>query len=136
MVPAGMPAEYTMDSTRFREFKVRGPLFPNGAGTEMSPDYFALNPTGAWFRTLRLRPGGVTMQDANGAVAWRVAGYYGAVEIPWWSLLVLFALLPAARLAARLRRRAKAGRGLCPACGYDPHATPERCPECGAVPKG
>ena len=51
-------------------------------------------------------------------------------------LLFLGALLPSGWLLRRNRRGHRAAMGLCPACGYDLRATPDRCPECGAVPAG
>ena len=37
------------------------------------------------------------------------------------------------RVAGWRRRRTRLARGMCPACGYDLRASPERCPECGRV---
>lgn len=57
-----------------------------------------------------------------------------ALVLPYWILpLVMGAIIVWSTL--RLRRIALASRrrvaGLCPACGYDLRATPDRCPECG-----
>ena len=65
-------------------------------------------------------------------MTYRVAG----VAAPWWAVVAATAALPAARLARRVRRGRRAGPGHCVACGYDLRATPDRCPECGAVPAG
>jgi len=38
------------------------------------------------------------------------------------------------RFVQRAVLRTRRHFGLCPQCGYDLRATPERCPECGFVP--
>jgi hypothetical protein len=62
--------------------------------------------------------------------------FYLAAQAPCWSLGVLTAVLPALAIASGVRRRSRRGRaaGTCRICGYDLRGTPERCPECGAVP--
>jgi hypothetical protein len=61
------------------------------------------------------------------------AGWYRVLVVPCWSAAVLFSLLPAVWIGAAYRRRRRLRRGCCPACGYDLRASPDRCPECGAV---
>ena len=76
------------------------------------------------------QPGWLTFrvgQDAVlGAVRW---GLY----LPHWALCLVAACPAAATALHAWRRRSRAGAGLCPACGYDLRATPDRCPECGAA---
>jgi hypothetical protein len=61
--------------------------------------------------------------------------YYREWVAPFWSLCLIFALLPAWWLLAAMTRRRAFDQGHCQKCGYDLRATPERCPECGTVTK-
>jgi hypothetical protein len=59
---------------------------------------------------------------------------YLLLAAPVWPVAVLFGVGPGIWLLARRRERRRSLSGHCPACGYDLRATPDRCPECGAVP--
>jgi hypothetical protein len=71
--------------------------------------------------------------------AYLSATLYGAVTtriyiVPLWPVTLLTALAPARYWLGDRKRRWRAS-GFCSSCGYDLRATPDRCPECGAIPK-
>ncbi|MDB5329176.1 MAG: hypothetical protein JWP03_327 [Phycisphaerales bacterium] len=73
--------------------------------------------------------GPFSMGGGGGAWTWHTA-----TTVPHWFPAALATILPAVWLVGGRRRRRRAAAGLCHSCGYDLRATPERCPECGAVP--
>jgi hypothetical protein len=54
---------------------------------------------------------------------------------PFWRLFLASIPLPLIWIKVRRAQvESRRRRGLCRSCGYDLRATPDRCPECGAVP--
>ena len=58
---------------------------------------------------------------------------YRSIAIPFYALFLLSAVLPLVWIRRRRRAALVKAAGLCPSCGYDLRATPDRCPECGAT---
>jgi hypothetical protein len=62
-----------------------------------------------------------------------------AVAVPYWAIVGLLLLGPAAggiRWFRRRRQDRRIDEDRCPKCGYDVRATPNRCPECGQASSG
>lgn len=74
-------------------------------------------------------PFGVASVDVTDADA--IRPHVREIMLPHWSVAGLLALPLIWTLAGFFIRRRKVP-GLCPTCGYDLRASPERCPECGA----
>jgi hypothetical protein len=60
-----------------------------------------------------------------------IANYASMPAWPTVAALLVLPLVATVRAARSMRRRRRAARGQCAACGYDLRATPDRCPECG-----
>jgi hypothetical protein len=86
------------------------------------------------------------LRDGDPADAWKTGAGFRYVRItssgmrrynlvlPLWLLALATAAPPALWWLGRAKARRRFRRGLCPKCGYDLRATPDRCPECGAIP--
>jgi len=64
-----------------------------------------------------------------------VRGSYVEVIVPHWAVALVLGVLPGRWFFVWWRRRRRLALGRCAVCGYDLRATPDRCPECGAVPQ-
>jgi hypothetical protein len=53
---------------------------------------------------------------------------------PWVYVTAMATVCPALLCLRNLTSSRRGKRGLCPVCGYDLRATPDRCPECGMLP--
>jgi hypothetical protein len=53
------------------------------------------------------------------------------IVVPAWLPAVILAIPPLLWVHRKTRHRRRTRRGICVVCGYDLHATPGRCPECG-----
>jgi hypothetical protein len=132
--------EWWSAGTRGFEFRVHGAYARGGAAGFYVGDYPAGLTGGTYelmYHRSRIeqpwRPPPGTLGFAavrSDPVGRATAVRWHELRVPCWFLL-LVAGSPAAwqarRVVSRLRRRT----GLCPRCGYDLRATPERCPECG-----
>jgi hypothetical protein len=62
-----------------------------------------------------------------------------AIIVPYWFVALLSmisAVMSGISMGGKIRTARRVRTGHCLACGYDLRATPDRCPECGAIPVG
>lgn len=57
--------------------------------------------------------------------------WHTGIKVIGWSLMIIGHILSGVAFFQTRRLKRRLARGLCPNCGYDLRATPDRCPECG-----
>lgn len=117
---ANMKVTGPQDVATFGEFKISGiiPARPDAPKIQAGALWFNIDPHKIYTPFL--------------GFGWVRAPYLSVLAIPYW-----FVVLSSLAALIWLRRRVHLKRhvlGHCSACGYDLRATPDRCPECGAIP--
>jgi hypothetical protein len=105
---------------------------PEGLGWHVAPKF--LRPPGRWPRSAKRGPGDRLAHFRWSEFRWTRSDFSG-VTAPLVMIAMATGAWPIVSIARRRRRVRRWRRlGCCPHCGYDCRATPDRCPECGAVP--
>ena len=143
-VPKGVQFYHAMDLPTFRKeysagvrwyhstFKVK--LGPQPPILVRGQKFFTTLAPDSYFGEVPLWLGFGRKDDSPTTDLGRTAVQHHAVA-PACPGPVALAMLPVLWMVQTMRRRRRAQTGCCLACGYDLRATPERCPECGAVVK-
>jgi hypothetical protein len=126
VVQSGPRESYRMSIDRW--LARTGPRPFHAALPAAYPDFMGDKPVWGGFKW-----SGSTYMEAGRT---RPRAYGWQVVVPYWALFAVTASLPLGWGWRWQRRRRLAAFGHCAACGYDLRATPDRCPECGAVPAG
>ncbi|MGB7160696.1 MAG: hypothetical protein WBD40_21710 [Tepidisphaeraceae bacterium] len=85
----------------------------------------------------RLRRGAELRYEYNADAARQNLPYERRVVVRfhYWVPVLASLILSVVAITVRSRSKRLAAAGRCTSCGYDLRVTPQRCPECGAVPE-
>jgi hypothetical protein len=120
--------------SRWRYYSKEDDPFLPGFGKEGSPVHMDIWPSEWKWGGFDLKYN-VTLMRVD-SMGQRPIGTNDGIRLPYWFLTLLTLVVPVlwgGEALRRRRRRSRLEQGLCPSCGYDLRATPERCPECGTV---
>ena len=76
---------------------------------------------------------GSSIRTANGSMVPLTTEIGAGFYFPHWFVALFLLIIPAFWVIKKCRSRVRRADGLCPTCGYDLRATPDRCPECGRI---
>jgi hypothetical protein len=92
--------------------------------------------TATWSRWgINFDQGGNSVGTINGPLNAAPFIPWQSLTLPYWLVMIISVVAPLIWLRGAIRRRRVLPANICRQCGYDLRATPERCPECGAVPR-